>query len=163
MPRDLRNRNGDPLLLTVDNEVSALEKLRISVPAVDDALRGTLDEVSVYLVASRERARAFIDFKRINGPAKYAYANAEFAADWYGAGRADGIGLEQPRRPQAQRRTPLAARRSHQASSSAATFGRCSTRPRVDRETSSPPCTGPASPFAFGLRGDVGEGVGGDR
>ena len=34
--------------------------------------------------------------------------------------------------------SPLVGAR--QASSSAATFGRRSTRPRVDRETSSPPC-----------------------
>ena len=76
--------------------IASAEKLRISVPAVDDAVRVTLDEVSVYLVASRERARAFIGFKHINGPAKWdAYAKARFAADWYRAGRADGVGLEQ--------------------------------------------------------------------
>ena len=57
MPRDLLNRNGDPLLLTVNNEVSAPEKLRISVPAVDDALRGTLDE-GVGLPRREPRTRA---------------------------------------------------------------------------------------------------------
>ena len=76
--------------------IASAEKLRISPPPVDDALRATLDEVSVYLVSSRERARAFTGFKHINGPAKWdAYAKARFAADWYRAGRADGVGLEQ--------------------------------------------------------------------
>ena len=76
--------------------IASAEKLRISVPAVDDGLRATFDQVSVYPVASRERARAFIGFKHINGPAKWdAYAKARFAAGWYRAGRADGVGLEQ--------------------------------------------------------------------
>ena len=76
--------------------IASEEKLRISVPAVGDGLRATFDQVSVYPVASRERARAFIGFKHINGPAKWdAYARARFAADWYRDGRADGVGLEQ--------------------------------------------------------------------
>ena len=63
---------------------------------LSEAVRGTLDEVSVYLVGNRERARAFIGFKHINGPQKWdAYAKAQFAADWYRKGRADGVGLEQ--------------------------------------------------------------------
>ena len=76
--------------------IASAEKLRISVPAVDDGLRATFDQVSVYPVASRERAGAFIGFKHINGPAKWdAYGKARFAAGWYRAGRADGVGLEQ--------------------------------------------------------------------
>ena len=76
--------------------IASAEKLRISVPEVGDSVRTTLHAVSVYLVASRERARAFIGFKHINGPAKWdAYAKAKFAADWYKAGRKDGIGLDQ--------------------------------------------------------------------
>ena len=70
------------------------ENLRISVPELDESVRRTLDRVSVYLVAARERARAFIGFKHINGPAKWdAYAKARFAAEWYRASRADDIGL----------------------------------------------------------------------
>ena len=76
--------------------IESAEKLRISVPTVGDSIRATLDRVSVYPVASRELARAFIGFKHINGPAKWdAYAKARFAADWYKAGQADGVGLEQ--------------------------------------------------------------------
>ena len=75
--------------------IASAENLRISVPAVDDSLRATFDHVSVYPVASRERARAFIGFKHMNGPAKWdAYGKARFAADWYRAGRAEGVGLE---------------------------------------------------------------------
>ena len=52
--------------------------------------------MSVYLVADRKRARAFIGFKHINGPAKWdAYAKARFAANWYRSGRDDGVDLEQ--------------------------------------------------------------------
>ena len=76
--------------------IATAENTRIAVPDVDDRVRRTLDEVSAYLVASREQARAFIGFKHINGPQKWdAYAKARFAADWYRKGRSDGIGLEQ--------------------------------------------------------------------
>ena len=76
--------------------IAAAESTRITVPEIDDRVRETLDEVSAYLVANRERARAFIGFKHINGPQKWdAYAKARFAADWYRKGRADGVGLEQ--------------------------------------------------------------------
>ena len=75
--------------------IASSEKLRIPVPVIDESVRGTLDQVSVYPVASRERARAFIGFKHINGPAKWdAYAKARFAAEWYQKGRTEGIGLE---------------------------------------------------------------------
>ncbi len=76
--------------------IASAENLRILVPTVDDSLRATFDEVSVYHVASRERARAFMGFKHMNGPAKWdAYTKARFAADWHRAGPAGGIDLEQ--------------------------------------------------------------------
>ena len=76
--------------------IAAAESTRITVPEVDDKVRETLDEVSAYLVANREQARAFIGFKHINGPQKWdAYAKARFAADWYRKGRADEVGLKQ--------------------------------------------------------------------
>ena len=77
------------------SRIAAAESTRIAIPEVDDGVRRTLDEVSVYPVANRERARAFIGFKHINGPQKWdAYAKARFAADWYRKGRADRVGLE---------------------------------------------------------------------
>lgn len=60
------------------------ERLAIKLPTVDESLRGTLENVSVYLVDSREAARSFIGFKHVNGPAKWdSYAKARFAAEWY--------------------------------------------------------------------------------
>ena len=77
-------------------KVASVQNLRISVPAVEDSLRATFDHVSVYRVASRERARAFIGFKHMKGPAKWdAYGKARFAADWYRAGGSDRSVLEQ--------------------------------------------------------------------
>ena len=76
--------------------IASSEGTRIAVPEINDGVRTTLDQVSVYLVANRKRARAFIGFKHINGPAKWdAYAKARFAANWYRTGRDDGIGLKQ--------------------------------------------------------------------
>ena len=76
--------------------IGSEENLRISVPAVDDSLRATFDQVSVYRVPGRERARAFIGFKHMNGPAKWdAYRKARFAADWYRASGADGSAIEE--------------------------------------------------------------------
>ena len=72
------------------------EKVRIPVPAVKKSLRTTLGDVSVYPVASREHARAFIGFKHINGPAKWdAYAKARFAADWYRTSQTNRPRLEE--------------------------------------------------------------------
>ena len=80
---------------TLAGRIESSEKLRITVPPIAESLRSTLDHVSVYPVANRQRARAFIGFKHINGPAKWdAYAKARFAADWYKAGRPDGTSLE---------------------------------------------------------------------
>ncbi len=77
------------------DRVAASENLRITVPPIEDSLRTTLDRVSVYLVANRERARSFIGFKHINGPAKWdAYAKARFVAAWYKEERPNGINLK---------------------------------------------------------------------
>ena len=66
-------------------------RIRITLPDIPDPYRDTLDQVSIYRVASREDARSFIGFKHINGAAKWeSYAKAKFAADWY---RGGGISL----------------------------------------------------------------------
>ena len=66
--------------------------LRIGVPEISDQHQATLDRLSVYRVARREDARAFIGFKHINGAAKWgSYAKARFSADWY---RAGGVSLD---------------------------------------------------------------------
>ena len=69
------------------SKIASAEKVRIAIPDVDDSLRHTFEQVTVYRVASREEARAFIGFKHIHGPAKCnTYAKARFAADWYREG-----------------------------------------------------------------------------
>ncbi|MYC97042.1 MAG: hypothetical protein F4X14_18955 [Caldilineaceae bacterium SB0661_bin_32] len=63
--------------------------LKVNIPDFPDEFRGTLQEVSVYRVESREDARAFIGFKHINGAARWeSYAKAKYAADWYKRGGA---------------------------------------------------------------------------
>ena len=60
------------------------ERIRITLPAIPDRYRNTLEQASVYRVKNREDARSFIGFKHINGAAKWeSYAKAKFAADWY--------------------------------------------------------------------------------
>ena len=72
--------------------IASSEELTITVPEVEDAVRLTLDRVTVYQVASREEARPFIGFKHIQGPAKWdAYTKARFVADWH---REAGVGIE---------------------------------------------------------------------
>jgi len=66
--------------------------LKVTIPSLPEEFRGTLQEVSVYRVESREDARAFIGFKHINGAARWeSYAKAKYAADWYKRG---GTSLE---------------------------------------------------------------------
>ena len=94
------NRRLATLRLLVEpalvGRIASSEDTRIAVPEIDDAVRSTLDQVSVYLVESREHARAFIGYKHINGPAKWdAYSKARFAAEWYRSGRSQGLDLEQ--------------------------------------------------------------------
>lgn len=77
------------------DRIASSERIRIRVPAVDSSVRDTFDPVSAHHVASREDARPFIGFKHINGPARWdSYAKARFVADWYRAGRSDGVDLD---------------------------------------------------------------------
>ena len=81
---------------TLARKIENSEGIKIRIPPVDDQSHcATFDHVSVYLVDSREHARAFLGFKHINGPKKWsAYAKAQFAAEWYKAGRSTGLKLE---------------------------------------------------------------------
>lgn len=61
----------------------------IKVPVISAEFRETLEQVTVYRVATREDARSFIGFKHINGAARWdSYAKAKFAARWYRDGGA---------------------------------------------------------------------------
>ena len=74
--------------------IRSSEQVNITIPPVDDSLRGSFERVSVRLVKRREDARSFIGFKHINGPAKWeAYAKGRFAAQWYKTEKPD-ISLE---------------------------------------------------------------------
>lgn len=83
--------------------ISALAaEARVSVPDLTQAVRDTLNEVSVYRVLQREEARDLIGFKHINGPQAWdAYAKARYAANWLDAERAkreagsDGLTLSE--------------------------------------------------------------------
>ena len=69
------------------SKIASSEKARLALPDVDDSLRHTFEQVTVYRVATRQEARAFIGFKHINGAAKWSvYAKARFVADWYREG-----------------------------------------------------------------------------
>lgn len=110
MPEDPQSKEGNLIVLEGNRRLAALrllrepelvskikqsEKLPITIPAIGEQQRDTLNMVSVYYVPNREAARSFIGFKHINGPAKWdAYAKAQFAADWYKSGRDEGVDLE---------------------------------------------------------------------
>lgn len=60
------------------------KECRISIPQFGEDIAGTLKQVTVYCVASREEARDFLGFKHINGPHRWdSLAKAHFAAEWY--------------------------------------------------------------------------------
>ena len=77
-------------------EVFKAGGIRIKIPEISVENRATLDRVSVYRVASREDARAYIGFKHINGAAKWeSFAKARFAADWYKKGQVSLITISE--------------------------------------------------------------------
>ncbi|MCY4139157.1 MAG: ParB N-terminal domain-containing protein [Rhodobacteraceae bacterium] len=74
------------------DEVFRVGKIRIKIPNISEENRATLEAVSIYRVANREDARAYIGFKHINGAAKWeSFAKARFAANWYKTGEASLI------------------------------------------------------------------------
>jgi hypothetical protein len=67
----------------------------ITVPAISEEVKSSLNKVTAYAVSSPDQARDFIGFKHINGPHKWdALAKARFAADWYKKEPANGDNLE---------------------------------------------------------------------
>ena len=110
MPEDPQSKEGNLIVLEGNRRLAALrllrepewvkkiegsENLSITIPAIGEQQRSTLDIVSVYPVPDREAARSFIGFKHINGPAKWdAYAKAQFAAEWYKSECDKGVDLE---------------------------------------------------------------------
>lgn len=82
------NRRLAAVRLLGDDELSDkiydATRTRIRVPEITQQCRDTLEKISVYRVANREDADAFIGFKHINGAARWSsYAKAKFAARWH--------------------------------------------------------------------------------
>lgn len=82
------NRRLAAIRLLRDDELSSkiydATETRIGVPEITPERRDTLEKISVYRVANREDADAFIGFKHINGAARWSsYAKAKFAARWH--------------------------------------------------------------------------------
>ena len=68
----------------LSNKIYDATRTRIGVPIITKQRRDTLEKISVYRVANREDADAFIGFKHINGAARWSsYAKAKFAARWH--------------------------------------------------------------------------------
>ena len=68
----------------LSNKIFDATKTRIGVPEITQQCKDTLGKISVYRVANREDADAFIGFKHINGAARWnSYAKAKFAARWH--------------------------------------------------------------------------------
>lgn len=68
----------------LSNKIYDATRTRINVPNITQQRRDTLEKISVYRVANREDADAFIGFKHINGAARWSsYAKAKFAARWH--------------------------------------------------------------------------------
>lgn len=56
----------------------------------------SMETVTVYRVASKEDARAYIGFKHINGPHRWeSFAKANFVTEWFKKGRNQGITIDQ--------------------------------------------------------------------
>lgn len=85
-------RNGRLAVLEGNRRLAAVKALRdpelakaarISIPPMEPAQRGTLNELLAYRVATEDQARDLIGFKHINGPQSWdAFAKARFAARW---------------------------------------------------------------------------------
>ena len=75
------NRRLAAVKLLRSNELAA--RVGVSVPSMADALRSTLETVTIYRVASKTDAREYIGFKHINGAHKWdSLAKAKYALAW---------------------------------------------------------------------------------
>jgi len=69
---------------------------KVSLPAViSQKVLDSIERVSVWRVAKKDDAQAFIGFKHINGPYRWdAYAKARYVADWYKKEKSSGLTIE---------------------------------------------------------------------
>lgn len=76
------NRRLAALRVLTNPDLAA--EAKVPVPTLAPGAADTLNEISVYRVASREDARDFIGFKHINGTHAWdSLAKARYAAQWY--------------------------------------------------------------------------------
>lgn len=63
----------------------------VLAPSIDEKVRKTLEQITVYRVEDRNSARDFIGFKHINGAHRWdSVAKARYATSWYKEERAKG-------------------------------------------------------------------------
>lgn len=69
----------------------------ISIPTrLSRAILKSIEQVTVYRVASEAEARAYIGFKHINGPHRWeSYAKATFVTEWYKSEKHNGLTIDQ--------------------------------------------------------------------
>ena len=99
-PLIVAGEDGDLIVLEGNRRLAALRLLSdpefadecgVVVPAIDEKLKPTLKEVTVYRVEDRNAARDFIGFKHINGAHRWdSVAKARYATSWYKEEKAKG-------------------------------------------------------------------------
>ncbi|MGZ0019072.1 ParB/Srx family N-terminal domain-containing protein [Nitrosomonas sp. wSCUT-2] len=75
---------------------SLARECKVSLPEnIRQNVIESIQKVSVWRVAERTDAQAFIGFKHINGPHRWdAYAKARFVADWYKKDKSSGLTID---------------------------------------------------------------------
>jgi hypothetical protein len=95
---ELRVLEGNRRLaaLLAVGDVGLAKKAGVTIPELTPEVRATLKEVTVYRVATRADATAFIGFKHINGPRMWdSLAKAKYAAQWFKRDASSGITLKE--------------------------------------------------------------------
>jgi hypothetical protein len=86
------NRRLAALGVLTDSSLAA--ECGITAPTLSKERAKTLEKISVYRVENREKARAYIGFKHINGPHTWdSLAKARFAATWFKRDKDKGVTL----------------------------------------------------------------------
>lgn len=88
------NRRLAAIKLIKDRNLARECKVSLPENIRQDVIQ-SIQKVSVWRVAERTDAQAFIGFKHINGPHRWdAYAKARFVADWYKKDKSSGLTIE---------------------------------------------------------------------
>ncbi|WP_350149842.1 ParB/Srx family N-terminal domain-containing protein [Nitrosomonas sp.] len=88
------NRRLAAIKLIKDRNLA--RECKVSLPEnINQEVIESIKKISVWRVAERTDAQAFIGFKHINGPHRWdAYAKARFVADWYKKNKGSGLTIE---------------------------------------------------------------------